>query len=219
MSLPALAVEGVRRCTAAADLEPLGPVHFARIVPRGGNVDRAGLGATDLRLHTLLDGNEPLSAVAARAGIGLADAAAVAHGLELTGQAERRSPVSGASILLLEDEPETARLALRALGAEGEGYQVRHVRDRVAAQLLFRRNTFGLVMLPVDTPDQEAFYRSLRVHAPAPTRFVGVVRIEEESQLDRLDALGLDGVLHRPPSESDLRDTVRQLLGETPARV
>jgi DNA-binding response OmpR family regulator len=219
VSLPALAVESVRRCVATAELERLGPLHFSRQNPRGGNVDRAGLCATDLRVHTLLDGSEPLAAVAARAGISLADAAAVARGLELTGQAERRNPTAGASILLLEDDAEVARVALRVLGPDSEGYQVRHIRDRVAAQLLLRRNAFDLVMLPVDNADQEAFYHSLRVHVPAQTRFVGIVRIEDESQLDRLDALGLDGVLHRPPTESDLRDTVRQLLGGTPVGV
>src|SRR5262249_33366503 len=96
----------------------------------------------------------------------------------------------------------------------GEGFQVRHVRDRVAAQLLIRRNTFALVMLPVDSPEQEAFYRSIREHAPAETRFVGVLRIDEEGQLDRLDVLGLDGILHRPLSEPDLKATVRHLLSD-----
>jgi DNA-binding response OmpR family regulator len=219
LSVPALAIEGVRRCTATSELERLGSLHFARRTSRGGNVDRSGLTAAEVRVHTLLDGSEPLTAVGARAGLSATEVAAVALGLELAGQAERRSPVSGASILLMEDDPEVARVAVRVLGADGEGYQVRHVRDRVAAQLLLRRNPFGLVILPIDTADQEAFYHTVREHVPPSTRIVGIVRIEEESQLDRLDALGLDGVLHRPPTEPDLRDTVRQLLGAALAEV
>jgi CheY-like chemotaxis protein len=211
-SLAALAVEGVRLVTPASELSALGPVLFARQAARGANVDRAGLSPGDLKVHTLLDGNEPLAAVAHKAGVSVADAAAVAVGLELTGQAERRSPASTASVLLLEDDPDAARVATHALGPAGEGLQVRHVRDRVAAQLLLRRTAFAVVMLPVDTPDQEAFYQAARAHAPAATRFVGLVRIEEEGQLDRLDALGLDGVVHRPLTEPDLRATVGQLV-------
>lgn len=214
LSLAALAVEGVRLRTPAAELEAARGVYFARQTSRGGNVDRSGLGPTDLRVHSLLDGSEPLAAVAAHAGVAPAEAAALALGLELAGQVERKSPATGASVLVLEDDTDTARLVMRVLGPEGEGLQVRHVRDRLAAQLLLRRNTFHLVMLPIDTPEQEAFYHSIRGHAQGPTRFVGVVRIEDEAQLDRLDALGLDGVLHRPPGEADLRDMVQQLLGD-----
>lgn len=211
-SLAALAVEGARLCTPEAEREALGGTVFARQNARGGNVDRAGLLPADLRVHTLLDGVESLDGVARKAGVSTADAAAVAIGLEVVGQAERRAASSGAAVLLLEDDPDAARLAHRALGPEGEGYTFRHVRDRVAAQLLLRRNPFEVVMLPLDGPEHEAFYQSVRAIAPDSTRFVGVLRVEEEGQLDRLDALGIDGVVHRPMTESDLRATLRQLL-------
>lgn len=212
-SLPALAVEGVRRCVPAADLGRLGPVLFARHNTRGGNVDRAGLAPPEVRAHTLLDGGESLAAVAQKLGMPVADAAALALGLELAGHAERRAPaVNASTILILEDDPDAARLALRVLGPEGEGYQLRQVRDRVAAQLLMKRHPFAVVMLPVETAEQETFYQAARAHAPATTRFVGLVRIDEEVQLDRLDRLGLDGVIHRPLTEADLRATVRQLV-------
>jgi CheY-like chemotaxis protein len=212
LSFPALAVEGVRRCGLGDSAANLGALHFARHTARGGNVDRVGMAPADLRVHTLLDGAEPLSTVAAKAGMDLLDAAAVARGLELVGQVERRSPQAGISILYLEEDVETARLAQRVLGAEGEGYQLRHVRDKVAAQLLLRRNAFSLVMLPIENADQESVYQAFREHTPATTRFVGIAKIDEESKLDRLDSLGLDGVIQRPMTEPDLRATVRQLL-------
>jgi DNA-binding response OmpR family regulator len=211
-SLPGLAVEGVRRCVPADELERLGAVLFARHTARGGNVDRAGLSPAEVRALTLLDGAEPLAVVAQKVGMAPAEAAALARGLELAGQVERRNPALNASVLLLEDDPESVRLALRVLGPEGEGFQIRHVRDRVAAQLLVRRNPFALVMLPIDTHDHEGFYQSIREHAPGATRFIGLLKIEEESQLERLDGLGLDGVIHRPLNEAELRATVRQLL-------
>ncbi len=70
ISLPALAVEGARVC------EMLGPdelprwrnLTYARQTPRGGNLDRTGLTAAEIRVHTLLDGIQDLASVAQRAG-------------------------------------------------------------------------------------------------------------------------------------------------------
>ena len=130
----------------------------------------------------------------------------------LAGHAERRAPTARDSILVFEEDADTARVALRALGGEGEGFQVRHVRDRVAAQLLLRRSPFSVVLLPLDTAEHEAFYQTVRPLAPASTRFVGVLRIDDEAQLERLDTMGLDGVVNRPLSEADVRVVVRQLI-------
>ena len=86
------------------------------------------------------------------------------------------------------------------------------VRDRVAAQLLLRRQSFNLVILALDRPEQEAFFQACkRQHATA-SRYIGIASIEDENELTRLDAMGLDGVLHRPVSENDLLATVRHLL-------
>ena len=211
LSLPALAVEGAKRWGGTESLEDYAHIHFARHAPRGGNIDRVGMAPADLRIHTLLDGGEPLSAVAVKAGVSLSEAKAVVHGLELVGQVERRTPAAGVSVLLLEEDPEGARLAQRVLGPSGEGYQLRHVRDKVAAQLLLRRNTFALVILPIDTPEQQSVCQLFRQHTPETTRYIGIMRIDDENPLDRLDRLGLDGLIERPMTESSLRETVRQL--------
>jgi CheY-like chemotaxis protein len=212
MSLPALAVEGCRRREPISDPERWRPLVFARQGARGGNLDRAGLAPAEMKLHTLLDGTQPLGAVAEKAGLSLADAAAVARGLELAGLIERRQPAQTASILILDDDPETLQIAQRVLGAEGESYQVKGVRDRVGAQLLLRRTPFDLVILPLDRAEHETFFRTVREQVPASTRFVGIVGITEEGEFNRLDAMGLDGVLHRPLAEADLKATAKHLL-------
>ena len=51
------------------------------------------------------------------------------------------------------------RLIQRVLGPEGTNHQLKVVRDRVAAQLLMRRQGFNLVIIALDRPDQEAFFR------------------------------------------------------------
>ena len=98
------------------------------------------------------------------------------------------------------------------LGAEGANYQLKIVHDRIAAQLLLRRQTFQLVILAMDRPEQEAFFRACKQQNTNGTRYVGILNIDEESELARLDAMGLDGVIHRPVSESNLVATVKHLL-------
>jgi CheY-like chemotaxis protein len=212
VSLPALAVEGCRRCEPQGDLESWRHMVVARHGARGGNLDRAGLSPAEMKLHTLLDGNQELGALAEKAGLTLAEAASVARGFELAGLVERRNAVLTGSVLVLDDEAETCQLAQRVLGTEGECYQVKCVRDRVAAQLLLRRNPFDLVILPLDRADHETFYKTLREQTPDSTRFVGIVGIQDEAEFARLDAIGLDGVLHRPLSEADLKATAKHLL-------
>ena len=64
----------------------------------------------------------------------------------------------------------------------------------------------------MDRPEQEAFFRACKQQHANGTRYVGILNIDEESELARLDAMGLDGVIHRPVNESDLVATVNHLL-------
>ncbi|QDV35811.1 response regulator [Tautonia plasticadhaerens] len=212
MSLPALAVEGVRRCDPAGDADASAPAVFARQAPRGGNLDRTGLSPAEMKAYALFDGSMPLAEVAAQAGLPVGAAADVARGLELAGLVERRAAPSGASILVLDDDPEASRAIQSALGPGGRGCQVKAVRDRVGAQLLLRRQRFDLVIVALDRPDHEAFVRTCRELSPESCRFVGIAGLTDEEELNRLDAMGLDGILHRPISEPDLVATVDHLL-------
>ena len=211
-SLPALAVEGIRRCEPTAGTDPWRTRVYARQGPRGGNLDRTGLAPAEIKIHTLLDGQHDLEAVARATGLDLADVVNVVRGLELTDQVEARAAAAQAMILILEGDPATAGLIQRVLGPGGLGFPLKHVRDRVAAQLWLRRNPCALVILALDHAEHEAIYRALREQAPASTRFVGIRSIDEEGELARLDALGLDGALHRPVSEPDLRAIVNHLV-------
>lgn len=212
LSVAALAVDGSKWLEAPEDVGAWSRLLLARQNARGASLDRTGLSSLELKVHTLFDGSLDLAGVATRAGMALSEAIAVARGLELAGMVERRSPLVNSSILVLDEDPETTLLAQRVLGPEGEGFQVKVVRDRVGAQLLLRRSAFDLVILPMDRPEHEAFYQTLRGQTSAGTRYAGIVGLHEEGELARLDAMGLDGVLHRPLSESDLRSTVKHLL-------
>jgi CheY-like chemotaxis protein len=211
-SMPALVVEGLRVCDPLSQDREWDSLVFARQNPRGGNPDRAGLAPNAIKIHTLLDGARTLAEVAQQSGLDLAEVAATARGLELAGLVERRMPTSSNSILVLEEDPDTVRLIRRMLGPEGSNHQLKIVQDRIAAQLLLRRQPFQLVILAMDRPEQEVFFRACKQQYAKTTRYVGILNIDQESELTRLDAMGLDGVMHRPLTESDLSTTVSHLL-------
>jgi len=212
ISVPALVVEGLRLSDHLADAREWDDVICARQNPRGGNPDRAGLAPAAIKIHTLLDGARSLGEVARQTELDLAEVVAVARGLELAGLIERRAPSSSSSILVLEDDPDAIRLIRHMLGPEGSNHQLKIVQDRIAAQLLLRRQPFQLVILAMDRPEQEGFFRACKQQHANGTRYVGILNIDDESELTRLDSMGLDGVMHRPLSESDLATTVNHLL-------
>lgn len=214
-SLPALAVEGVRvrEPAATGELDRCRGLVYGRQNPRGGNLDRTGLSPSEIRIHTLLDGHLDLATVALRAGLQLDDVIPVIRGLEMTGLVEHKTAAAQALIVLLEDDPRTVDAIQGVLGPDGEGFPIRHVHDRVAVQLLLRRNPAALVLMAIDRDEQEALFQALKEIAPPTARFVGIRRLDDENELERLDLLGLDGVLQRPLAESDLRATVKHLLG------
>src|SRR5262249_20438270 len=112
----------------------------------------------------------------------------------------------------VEDDPDTVRVIRDVLGPEGANYQLKIVRDRVAAQLLLRRQVFQMVIMAMDSSEQDAFFRTCKLQNASGTRYVGILKIDDESELARLDAMGLDGVIHRPINEGNLIATVRHLL-------
>jgi CheY-like chemotaxis protein len=212
ISLPGLIVEGLRFCDPPADAGECAGLIFARQNPRGGNPDRAGLASTAIKIHTLLDGARNLGEVAEQSGLALSEVVATARALELAGLLERRAPCSSSSILVVEDDPDTIRLICGMFGPEGRNHHLKIAHDRIAAQLLLRRQPFQLVILAMDRPEQEVFFRACKQQYANGTRYVGILNIEQESELARLDSMGLDGVMHRPLTESDLSSTVNHLL-------
>ncbi len=211
ISVPALVVDGSRYCDPGLDTHNWAKLVFARQTSRGGNLDRAGLASAAVKVHTLLDGARTLGDVAQSSSLDLAEVVAIASGLERAGLVERRAPPPTA-VLVMEDDPETVRLIREVLGPARTNYQLKIVHDRIAAQLLLRRQNFQLVILAMDRPEHEAFFRMCKQQANNGTRYIGILNIEDESELTRLDAMGLDGVIQRPISEANLIATVNHLL-------
>ncbi len=77
---------------------------------------------------------------------------------------------------------------------------------------MLRRQVYQLMILAMDRPEQEGFFRACKQQNTNGTRYVGVLNIDDESELARLDEMGLDGVIHRPINETNLLATVKHLL-------
>jgi CheY-like chemotaxis protein len=210
-SLAYLAVEGTRLRDPSDELDSIASVIFGRCAARGANLDRSGLSAMQIQLSAAFDGVLTLDMVAAKGRVPLDEAADIARGLELAGILERRAPRLGGSVLAVVDDADEARVVQSTLGSSGEGCTIRVVRDRVGAQLLLRRESFDLILLDADRADIDEVLKDVRMRC-GKARLLGLVGLDGEEALARIDQLGLDGVAHRPIVASDLVDTVKHLI-------
>jgi CheY-like chemotaxis protein len=211
MSLPALAVEGVRRCDPIRDASSWTSAVYRRPTLVGANPDGAGLSAVTSKIHAALDGMRDLETLSREFELGLEDVVNMVRGLELIGLVERRS--DDAQVLVLEEDPTAIEVIKQALQEKSLHCQFKIVQERVAAQLLMKRGRFDIVMLALDQPDQEQFYSAMRTQSPATTRFVGLTKFIEEAELVRLDSIGLDGIIERPITVEAVKETVKLLVG------
>lgn len=211
MSLPGLAVEGVLRCDPVRDANSWAGLLFHRPSIPGGNRDLAGLSPLAAKVHSSLDGLRDLEAVARDSRLKLDDVVKLVRGLELVGLVERRS--DSALILVVEEDRETVEILTQVLKDEALKCQFKIVQERVGAHLLLRRARFDVVMMALDSPEQEEFYSTMRVQTPPTTRFVGLVGVKDEEELLRLDSIGLDGIIERPVTKESVQGTIKLLLG------
>ena len=210
LSLPALAVEGVRRCVPPEELANWGDTLFtARLVP-GGNPDRTGLSTVAQKVLVSLDGAHDLQSIAREGALNLEGVAILARGLELAGMVERR--VSGSSVLVIDNDPGTLEVVEQALSNEKLCTNYKVVRDRAGVYFLMRKVRFDVILMDIDGPDQEKFYGELRAQAQPKTRFVGFTKSQEEVDLIRLDTLGLDGIIQRPPTVDAITATLKHFV-------
>ena len=188
MSLAALAVEGDRRCEPPPDARPLGPPAVTPAkTPEARNLDRAGLTPTDLKVHTFLDGTQAITTRGREVGRRPSrrsrpwSADWNAPGWSSAG-APPRAPRSSCSTTI--PKPGRSPCGLRARGRRLSG-ESRSATAWAAQLLLTSQSRSASSSLPLDRPEQEAFYSGSREQSPATTRFIGIVGIDDESELAR----------------------------------
>ena len=118
-----------------------------------------------------------------------------------------------ATILLVEDEMELARLVVREL--EAGGYRVRHAPDGNAALRLFAAETPDLVVLDWMLPGQSGLALAKRWRGQARTRELPIImltaRAEDADKIAGLDA-GADDYLVKPFELDELNARMRAVL-------
>ena len=206
VSLAALLIEGVFHSTHPEDLNGAAPLVFGRPRHRLVAIDRSGLRPLEAAVDSGINGKRALSEIAERLEMPVEQVAAVALGLELAGHVERVSPVVATNVLLLDANPETAATLNSLNHAENGRFQIREVRDRIAARLLLKRLPFSLIIMPINDSDDESYFHALKAIARPESRFLGIVDSdgEDEYRLAALRDLGIDTIAKRPISETRL---------------
>jgi CheY-like chemotaxis protein len=121
------------------------------------------------------------------------------------------------TILLIEDDPLSARLADLVLGSEG--YQVIVAQNGIQGLKVARETPPDLILLDLMLPGLDGFEVLNRLRADPQTANVRVVIVSSKSQpTDKETAakIGADAYLTKPYRKADLLEMVRSLLSTVP---
>jgi two-component system cell cycle response regulator len=119
------------------------------------------------------------------------------------------------TILLIEDDPLSARLVDLVL--KSEGHQVIMVQDGLRGLEIAQGTSIDLVLLDLMLPGIDGFEVLRQLRADPKTAAVKVVVVSAKSQpadKERAAELGIDAYLTKPYRKIELLEVVRSLLGE-----
>jgi two-component system cell cycle response regulator len=119
------------------------------------------------------------------------------------------------TILLIEDDPLSARLVDLILASEG--HQVIMVQDGFQGLEIAQSTSLDLILLDLMLPGMDGFEFLRRLRAAPKTADLKVAIVSAKSQpADREKAaeLGVDAYLTKPYRKIELLEVVRSLLGE-----
>ena len=120
------------------------------------------------------------------------------------------------AILLVEDDPLSARLVDLIL--KSEGHQVIMVQDGLRGLEIAQNTSLDLILLDLMLPGIDGFEVLRRLRADPNTANVKVVVVSAKSQpadKERAAELGIDVYLTKPYRKIELLEVVRSLLSES----
>ena len=120
------------------------------------------------------------------------------------------------TILLIEDDPLSARLVDLIL--KSEGHQVIITRDGFEGLEVAKNTSLDLVLLDLMLPKMDGFEVLRQLRADPKTADVRVVIVSAKSQpadKERAAELGVDAYLTKPYRKVELLELVRSLLSES----
>lgn len=124
-----------------------------------------------------------------------------------------------ARILIMDDEEQVRAVFRRIL--EGDGHQVDEAADGRIGTRLLGESDYDLVLLDIVMPEQDGLetITTLRREYPE-TRIVAISgggMVGANDYLTIAEKLGVSKTLQKPIYPQDLRETVRELLGDSSA--
>jgi CheY-like chemotaxis protein len=217
-SVLALLIEGAQ--AAAVELLPAADSEdvFVRAAVRGQNLDRAAVAAQHLKLLNLLTQPHSRDEAARAAQLDADETQRVLTALCLAQLVEKQRRGAVRQAVIFDADQEAAQRLRSALELP-DRYLVKIVRDRLALQLVLRRNRPDVLVLALDETNL-AWARSLcqQLARGGPTRLVGLVA--DRASRDRIlsaqdESWPLHAVLTRPLDAHALVRTWDQLFDES----
>lgn len=214
-SVVALLIEGALRCDETELPADESEHVYLRAVPRGQNLDRAGVSAKHLKLLTVLAERRSVKQVADQLGWSSDEARRVLHALVLAELVERQTKSDTRQIVVYDSDPATAGRMRANLDGGKHRYYGKVVGDQFTLELVLKRAEPEAIVFAISKAEAyETLCKLSRSQdrSLAGTKWIGLFPAEVNKQgiLDQLShqGLALDATLDHPASLEDLFDAI-----------
>lgn len=210
-SLCALLVEASLTCPIEDIPKDSEEKFFVRAEARGQNVDRSGLSAKHLKALSAI--GEPVSAgqLAAQLGWEVEEVTRVFHAFQLADLVDARAASSLTQVIALEGNAEGAKVIQQVFATAGDEFASKLIKDRVALQILLKRGSPNVMIIGLDSADEQQFAAKLRQHFVNKQHAVRLIGVKSPASpiTDPKLLKACDVVLNRPFKAEEIEQAIR----------
>lgn len=219
-SLASLLVEAALRCDVSQLPEESSDTYYSRRTLRGQNLDRAGLTAQQMRVLSAVTESQTVDEIAGKLQTNAEEIRRVLQGLAFAELIERKVGGRSHSIVVLDDDANSARKLRQRLDDEGGRYSAKIVRDQLAVQLLLKRGRPDALVVPLDTEAEQQFAVSIHKHLAAQNAspcWIGL-RSSENGETDEpwSPPIPCNAVVNRPCDADQILSELDRLFNGAP---
>ncbi|GAB4154543.1 MAG: hypothetical protein Tsb009_31200 [Planctomycetaceae bacterium] len=210
ISLMALLVEGALHIEES-ELADVGEnTVFVRKAIRGQNLDRAGLSARHMKIVGALSEQISLPELTNRLGWDQLELRRVLHGLMMAEIVESKTQSSAKKVAVWETGSVNSAPFRELFQSDSDRFQGKLIRDRLGVQLLLKRSTPNVLVVPWDTEENRNFVRELQKtlgEKAEGVKWIGVLpegNSGDQASDDAQNGFTPDGLVTAPYSRDDL---------------